>query len=149
MESVVENKPDSEKPIDREKTCPLLLRVFVSPNKHHGLSEFSRGKVPVDELQIYTWMDASLKELTSLVCQVKPQARRAGTRFEFAVVYLDPRVPLYRMRDIGGTVAGQRGGPDDAKTLASVRFKIGDFLDVSITPPEAGMLGRRAPRLNH
>jgi histone deacetylase complex subunit SAP18 len=27
-----------------------------------------RGKEPKDEVQIYTWKDASLRELTDLVC---------------------------------------------------------------------------------
>lgn len=44
------------KPVDREKTCPLLLRVFVSDiGRHHRLEEFTRGSVPSNELQIYTW----------------------------------------------------------------------------------------------
>ena len=43
--------------IDREKTCPLLLRVFVSDNgRHHRPEEFSRGNLPGNELQIYTWL---------------------------------------------------------------------------------------------
>uniref|UniRef100_A0A8R7V8H9 Histone deacetylase complex subunit SAP18 n=1 Tax=Triticum urartu TaxID=4572 RepID=A0A8R7V8H9_TRIUA len=51
-------------PIDREKTCPLLLRVFTKVGGHHLDEEFSkRGKEPKDEVQIYTWMDATLPEL--------------------------------------------------------------------------------------
>ncbi|XP_033037353.1 histone deacetylase complex subunit SAP18-like [Trachypithecus francoisi] len=46
---------EPEKPIDREKTCPLLLRVFTTNNgRHHRMDEFSRGNVPSSELQIYT-----------------------------------------------------------------------------------------------
>ncbi|TKC44743.1 hypothetical protein EI555_008338 [Monodon monoceros] len=60
-----EIKKEPEKPIDREKTCPLLLRVFTTNyGRHHRMHEFSRGNVPSCELQIYTWMDATLKELT-------------------------------------------------------------------------------------
>ncbi|KAG8584791.1 hypothetical protein GDO81_004766 [Engystomops pustulosus] len=51
-----EIKKEPEKPIDREKTCPLLLRVFTTNNgRHHRMDEFSRGNVPSSELQIYTW----------------------------------------------------------------------------------------------
>ncbi|XBI70120.1 hypothetical protein VPH35_064684 [Triticum aestivum] len=51
-------------PIDREKTCPLLLRVFTKVGGHHLNEEFSeRGKEPKDEVQIYTWKDATLQEL--------------------------------------------------------------------------------------
>ncbi|CAO2820005.1 unnamed protein product [Amaranthus hypochondriacus] len=55
-------------PVDREKTCPLLLRVFTKIGGHHTQEDFSvRGKEPKDEVQIYTWMDATLRELTDLV----------------------------------------------------------------------------------
>ena len=29
---------------DREKTCPLLLRVFCSQQRHNNMSEYMRGK---------------------------------------------------------------------------------------------------------
>ena len=36
---------------------------------HHGDEDFAvRGKEPKDEVQIYTWKDATLRELTDLVC---------------------------------------------------------------------------------
>ncbi|GBM02981.1 hypothetical protein AVEN_214702-1, partial [Araneus ventricosus] len=53
MESVVEEKTEAVS-IDREKTCPLLLRVFLNNGRHHSLGEFVRGNVPPNELQIYT-----------------------------------------------------------------------------------------------
>uniref|UniRef100_A0A4W5RRT9 Histone deacetylase complex subunit SAP18 n=1 Tax=Hucho hucho TaxID=62062 RepID=A0A4W5RRT9_9TELE len=87
-----------EKPIDREKTCPLLLRVFTTNGgRHHRGDEFARGQVPSSELQIYTWMDASLKELTSLVKEVYPEARKKGTHFGFAIVYPEPKRNSYRL----------------------------------------------------
>ncbi|XP_064594401.1 histone deacetylase complex subunit SAP18-like [Liolophura sinensis] len=134
---VVEESREPEKPIDREKTCPLLLRVFCNTGRHHMLSEFARGNTPANELQIYTWMDATLKELTSLVKEVNPDARRKGTIFDFAVVYPDARSPAYRMRDIGTTCSGHKGA-DDAASLQSKGFQIGDYLDIAITIPQGG-----------
>ena len=101
-------------------------------------------------------MDATLKELTGLVKEVNPEARRRGTYFDFSLVYPDLRQsPRCQSRDIGTTVAGQRvggvrkekklyfiicmQGPDDQKTLADCKFVIGDFLDISITPPTGRM----------
>ena len=130
------------------QTCPLLLRVFLANGRHHIVSEYSRGNVPANELQIYTWMDATLKELTGLVKEVNPEARRKGTYFEFALVFPDLRSPGYRMREIGSTCTGQRG-VDDAKSLSAARFQIGDFLDIAITPPQTrpgGPMGRRGGR---
>nr|XP_031834043.1 histone deacetylase complex subunit SAP18 isoform X2 [Nomia melanderi] len=108
---VVDEKQLPEKPIDREKTCPLLLRVFCNTGRHHNIMEYSRGNVPSNELQIYTWMDATLREITGLVKEVNPDARSKGV-----------------------TCSGQKGA-DDNKTLAQARFTIGDYLDISITPP--------------
>ncbi|GAB1602431.1 histone deacetylase complex subunit SAP18-like [Argonauta hians] len=136
---VVEDSKEPEKPIDREKTCPLLLRVFCNTGRHHPLSEYLRGQTPSNELQIYTWMDATLKELTGLVKEVNLDARRKGTYFDFAMVYPDLRQQVYRLQDIGSTRSGHRG-PDDNVTLASKKFTIGDYLDIAITPPRSGPL---------
>ena len=125
---------ESEKPINREKSCPLLLRVFCRMGQHHDVREYARGNTPSNELQIYTWMDATLKELSSLVKEVNPDARKKGTFFDVAVVYPDSRSPVYRLREIGSVCSGRRGADDNA-TLASKRFQIGDYIDVAITPP--------------
>ncbi|CRK91110.1 CLUMA_CG004798, isoform A [Clunio marinus] len=131
---IVEEKQAPVRSVDREKTCPLLLRVFCSTaGRHHSMSEYSHGSTPSNELQIYTWMDASLKELTSLIRDVNPDTRRKGTYFDFALVYPDPRPGTYRMREIGVTCSGQRGA-DDSKTLTQAKFQIGDYLDINITP---------------
>nr|XP_054599148.1 histone deacetylase complex subunit SAP18 isoform X1 [Nothobranchius furzeri] len=141
-----EIKKEPEKPIDREKvnvwTCPLLLRVFTTNSgRHHRIEEFSRGNVPSSELQIYTWMDATLKELTGLVKEVYPEARKKGTHFSFAIVYPEPRGKMYKLKEIGSTMSGRKG-LEDSMTLQSQRFQIGDYLDIAITPPN------RAPPLN-
>lgn len=65
--------------------------MFLANGRHHNISEYSRGNVPANELQIYTWMDATLKELTGLVKEVNPEARRKGTFFEFSLVFPDLR----------------------------------------------------------
>ena len=120
--------------IDREKTCPLLLRVFCQMGKHHRPDEFTSNKTPSNELQIYTWKDASLKELMSLVKEVDPEARHKGTYFDFAIIYPDFQRGGYIIKDIGTTCSGQKC-PDDHVTLHTQRFQIGDFLDIAIMVP--------------
>nr|CAB3265857.1 histone deacetylase complex subunit SAP18-like [Phallusia mammillata] len=78
-------------------------------------------------------MDATLKELTSLVKEVRPDARRKGTTFKFATVFMD-RSGRYRLKDVGQTMGGSKG-PDDSVTLAQQKFQIGDFMDIAITLP--------------
>lgn len=96
---------------------------------------------------IFLRLDATLKELTSLVKEVNPDARRKGTFFDFSIVYPDSRSPTYRMREIGTTCSGHRGA-DDAVSLASKKFVIGDYIDIAITPPggpiRSGGMGRRS-----
>ncbi|XP_044768607.1 histone deacetylase complex subunit SAP18-like [Neomonachus schauinslandi] len=115
---------EPEKPIDREKTWPLLLRVFTTnKGRRHRMDEFSLRNVPSSELQIYTWKDATLKE-----------ARKKGTHFNFAIVFTDPKRPGYGVKEIGSTMSGRKG-TDDSMTLQSQKFQIGDYLDIAVTPP--------------
>jgi len=136
MESTI----NEEKPIDREKTCPLLLRVFCAQYRHHDPREYRNGASPANELQIYTWMDATLKELTSLVKEVNPEARKKGTTFEFSIVCPEARMPGYKLRSIGTTQSGVKT-PDDGISLGSKRFTIGDYIDIAITPPGRASMG--------
>jgi len=124
------------------KTCPLLLRVFLSNGRHHSISEYLRASIPSNELKVYTWTDTTLKELTGLVKEVNPESRRRGTYFDFALVFPDSRNPSYRMRDIGSTCSGVKG-VDDSKTLSQCRFQIGDYLDIAIQSPQQRSQQRR------
>lgn len=99
-------------------------------------------------------MDATLKELMGLVKEVNADARKKGTFFDFSIVFPDPRVHAYRMREIGTTCSGRKG-TDDNETLSSKRFQIGDYLDIAISPPVGGggpvgprgmMMSRNRPR---
>jgi len=79
-------------------------------------------------------LDATLKELTSLVKEVNVEARQKGTFFDFAIIFPDTRSASYRMREIGSTCSGRKG-QDDTVTLAAKDFDIGDYLDIAISPP--------------
>lgn len=72
-------------------------------------------------MQIYTWPDASLRELTDLVKEVQPAARRTTARLEFALIYPDKKGRNV-MRVIGGAHS-TRPGPDDIKTLKQLNFQ--------------------------
>jgi hypothetical protein len=83
--------------------------------------------------QIYTWPDATLGELADLVRAVPPARDRPGARLSFSLVYPD-RNGKATLRPIGTVFAKpvSRGGEDERKTLHSVRFQTGDYLDVGI-----------------
>ena len=62
------------------QVCPLLLRVFPKLGGHHRLEEFVRVRTAEldDEVQIYTWPDATLRELSDLVKEVN-RGREGGS----------------------------------------------------------------------
>jgi histone deacetylase complex subunit SAP18 len=93
--------------------------------------EYEQGHIPENELQIYTWMDATLGELTQLIKEVNPDARRRGTQFSFSIVSADDTHNRYYLSDIGKTENGHRRS-DDQIPLSSKRFRVGDYLDVAI-----------------
>ena len=55
---------------------------------HHNVLDYSKD-LPSNELQMYTWLDATLRELTDLVKSAQPAAKRQNARLEFALVYPD------------------------------------------------------------
>ncbi|KNA25928.1 hypothetical protein SOVF_002110 isoform B [Spinacia oleracea] len=115
--------------ICREKTCPLLLRVFTKVGSHHTKEDFAvRGNEPKNEFQIYTWKDATLRELTDLVKEVTPAARRRDARLSFAFVFPEKQGHLV----VGKTYSYGTREIDDGKALAQLGFQIGDYLDVAI-----------------
>jgi len=131
---VVQVSPKKESksdPVDREKTCPMLLRVFHSKGRHNRPDDFARNQTPDNELQVYTWMDATLKEITNLVRGVNPETRKKGTEFHFAIVYQDTRMNRYRVKEIGKTISGGKSG-DENISLQGSKFQIGDFMDIAI-----------------
>lgn len=125
-----EKKIEVEDAVDRVKTCPLLLRVFCREGGHHRPEDFANNHVPPEELQIYTWMDATLKELSMLVKETTASARWSGARLAFSSAYRDNGGRVH-MRPLG-TVLNSEPTPDESKTLRSLRFRIGDFVDIAI-----------------
>ncbi|XP_047338681.1 histone deacetylase complex subunit SAP18-like [Impatiens glandulifera] len=121
-------------PVDREKTCPLLLRVFTKTGSHHSDEDFAvRGKEPKDEVQIYTWKDATLRELTDLVKEVAPEARKREANLSFAFVYPDKH-GRFVVKEVGRTHSypNVRRPDNGSKALGDLGFQIGDYLDVAI-----------------
>ncbi|CAM9359185.1 unnamed protein product, partial [Choristocarpus tenellus] len=114
------------------QVCPLLLRCFWRPNQHHRAEEFGGmgGPLPKDELQIYTWPDATMREIATLIQDVVPMARRRTARLSFAFVYPDSQ-GRNAVKEVA-SVGSARSGPDDNRTLRDLKFQTGDYLDLAI-----------------
>lgn len=143
--------PVDTKPVNRDEVCPMLVRCFWRLDQHHHTAEYAKAhanNLPINELQLHTWSDATLKELADLIKNTdNPGGERAKmrtARMDFAVVFPDTN-GRYQMREVGRVFSMANGRPDDsAKTLASLRFQAGDLIDVSICGPN--MMNRNFQR---
>jgi hypothetical protein len=100
--------------------------VYIQNDAHHSAASFAvRGAEPTeDSILIYTWLDASLRELAGLIQQVNPEARSKAREISFAFVYPDRSGTnvIKHVQTIGTTAAAtvaanaaaaanRRGGP--------------------------------------
>ncbi|KAG9453585.1 hypothetical protein H6P81_006489 [Aristolochia fimbriata] len=92
---------------------------------HHNKEDFQvRGKEPKDEVQIYTWKDATLRELTDQVKEVAPATRRRDAKLSFAFVYPDKN-GHFVVHQVGMTHSyGNGRRSDEGKALAELSFQI-------------------------
>lgn len=125
------NDKNSVQEINREKICPFLIRLFYKENDFNLLEEMNSGRFPsTRELHIYTWMDASLRELTMLIRDSVDFAKRKDAILNFSFIFPDSK-GKYQRKEIGN-IHMYKKGQDDNKTLQQLRFSIGDFIDISI-----------------
>ncbi|TMW69370.1 hypothetical protein Poli38472_001526 [Pythium oligandrum] len=119
--------------IDREKHCPFLLRVFCNVGSHHRREDYEKieDNPIANELHIYTWPDATLREIADLVQDANADAQKPSVRMGMSVVTQD-RTGRVVMRKAGWVNANRRKTPDEDKTLESLRFQPGDFLDIAL-----------------
>ncbi len=119
--------------VDRKRTCPMLVRMYCRINGHHHVGEFERGVGALigDEVDLYTWRDATLRELAGLIQQVNDQSCGRHVVFSFALVCQSSRDGAFYTHTLG-RVANDRKGPDDGLTLWHARFIQGDYIDVAI-----------------
>ena len=126
---------DNEFFVDREKTCPFLLRVFYKINDFNSISDFIGDKFP-SELNIYTWEDANLKELAKFIHDaLKDTVLGMYNLYRFARIYYDSQNTLLR-DEIGDVVINDKKSKlnfNVKKTLKEFGFQIGDYLDINIT----------------
>jgi len=153
--------------VDREKTAPFLIRAFVKIGGFHRTTLFEdRTSIPLtDEHQIFTWKDASLKELLTTLREVAPSTnefRHPLARYAFKTLYADSTqrgafttkdLGIVYSRDILGepgalvTNSSDDGAPLDStseeqekerldKSLEDLRFVPGDYLLVNIMMPK-------------
>ena len=72
--------------------------------------DFSNAaRQPEDEVQMYTWADATLAELSTLVMEVEGRARRDGAEIIFATVFIpEHRAGMPSLRQLGKIVVNRK-----------------------------------------
>ncbi|EIN11038.1 hypothetical protein PUNSTDRAFT_85555 [Punctularia strigosozonata HHB-11173 SS5] len=91
----MEATSSTSKPVvDRGKTAPFLIRTFIKIGGFHRLQLFEDGALPTtDEQQIFTWKDATLREVLTTLRNTAPtqiEYRHPLGRYSFRAVYADP-----------------------------------------------------------
>ncbi|GBE80051.1 hypothetical protein SCP_0212530 [Sparassis crispa] len=144
--------------LDREKTAPFLIRTFIKVGGFHRALQFEDGPLPIaDEQQIYTWKDATLREVLTTLRPLLPSTHPLA-RYSFRTLFFDAlargRVStkdlgLIYSRDIlgePGTLAApaprlqtddEPPPPAAERTLDELRFVPGDFLCVAVLLPKS------------
>ncbi|KAH8118818.1 histone deacetylase complex protein [Phellopilus nigrolimitatus] len=79
--------------VDREKTAPFCMRTFVKIGGFHRVDFFEDGTLPTtDEHQIFTWKDATLKEVLTTLRLAAPHSaeiRHPLAKVSFRALYAD------------------------------------------------------------
>ena len=91
----------------------------------------------------YTWLDATLHELTVLLSDAVDSIRNKNSQISFAMVYPDNQ-GVFAMKPVG-QIDMAKPCPDNGKTLASLNFVIGDFLDICVSLPQQDPVPRSFP----
>ncbi|GAA5970184.1 hypothetical protein JCM3765_006906 [Sporobolomyces pararoseus] len=142
--------------VDREKTCPSLLRVFVNPLHHHPDSAFTINQVPTQkEFQVYVWKDSTLREILLSLRDAAPQLRgNNAAKFSLKLVFWDSKMDRYASTDLAlihakdlssspsssssdhrRAPSGGGGSNSPEKTLSEAKYVVGDFIDVAYILP--------------
>ncbi|KAH9482140.1 Histone deacetylase complex subunit SAP18 [Psilocybe cubensis] len=153
--------------VSREKTAPFLIRTFVKIGSFHRNTLFEDGSLPTtDEQQIFTWKDATLREVLTTLRNTAPHVaeyKHPLARFSFRTVFPDPNnkgrftskdIGMVYSRDILGepgtltstaprllqdTEPPARGHGErerEERTLDELRFYPGDYLLIAVLLPK-------------
>ena len=71
--------------------------------------------VPKEEIQIYTWLDANLREISENIQREVENTRKRDTQLQYSLIYPDFEGNP-RRKNLGTVKVGSKG-PDDMKTL--------------------------------
>jgi hypothetical protein len=113
--------------VDRISICPTLIRTFYQKGEHHTIADFVK-ELPSPELYLYTWRDATLRELSYTI--VRSAKLGDVQSMSFAMVAPDLKLGGWTIQPLG-IVDMKNTEVPDARTIDSYGFQPGFFFDVA------------------
>eukprot|EP01053_Blabericola_migrator_P011348 Blabericola_migrator_1__11347@NODE_670_length_6948_cov_250_381340_g488_i0_p3_GENE_NODE_670_length_6948_cov_250_381340_g488_i0NODE_670_length_6948_cov_250_381340_g488_i0_p3_ORF_typecomplete_len371_score29_21SAP18/PF06487_12/3_1e15_NODE_670_length_6948_cov_250_381340_g488_i01481260 len=103
--------------IARRRVCPFLLRVYVTV----------KGTMNDEEIQVYAWPSATVREIITLVKDVLPEARDPSIR-------LHMKLRSHKTSEVSeiGILSSTYQTNLDRRSLTSFGFRIGDIVAVEL-----------------
>ncbi|KAJ9462447.1 Histone deacetylase complex subunit SAP18 [Diplonema papillatum] len=119
-------------PVDRQTTCPTLLRVWVREDGFTDVATLDVGKVPEgEEIRTYYWEDTTLHELTQILHEKVPAV--GDPKVVMTIAAASPTGSgRYRVKDIAVTKARGLTRENDNLPLARTALRDGDLLLVML-----------------
>jgi hypothetical protein len=115
--------------VNRLETCPTLIRTFCQRNDHHAVADYVKS-LPSPELYLYTWRDATLREVAYTIVR---SAKLTDVQcVSFNMVLPDLKFGGWIMRPLD-QVDLKNSADTDTATLESFGFQPGYFFDVAYT----------------
>ncbi|SBT75185.1 histone deacetylase complex subunit SAP18, putative [Plasmodium ovale] len=117
--------------INREKSCPFLLRLFYKKDMEFSSVDdinISANDLSNNELQIYAWIDITMREIVTLVKDFYEESRNRNAQWIFKA-YSKEKNQLTFLSRVHST---RHNHKEDYKTLLSLNYEIGDIILLSI-----------------
>ncbi|SCM24830.1 histone deacetylase complex subunit SAP18, putative [Plasmodium chabaudi chabaudi] len=117
--------------INREKTCPFLLRLFYKTNVEYiSIDDIDLNKSGVNnnELQIYAWIDITMREIVTLVKDFYKEGRKRNAQWIFNGYSCEKQ----KINFLSKVHSIKHNYKEDNKTLLSLNYEIGDIILLSI-----------------
>lgn len=118
--------------VDRIEVCPTLIRTFFQKDTHHTVADFAKD-FPSPEAYVYTWKDATLRELSYAI--IRTAKLNDVKTLSFMMVIPNMTEGGWQMRKLA-TIDLEDMELVETTTLEGYDFTPGFMLDVAYTTSE-------------
>ncbi|KAG0227633.1 hypothetical protein BGW42_002806 [Actinomortierella wolfii] len=122
---MTDSKATDTPAVDRERLCPFLLRMYYHVNSFHRVDQFTLTSTPPaqEELQLYTWKNATLGEIATLVQQAIPEVINQSPQAQQLIAPSSQRRSTQAGGGGGGSGHGRGSRPETTKYVR-LQFRV-------------------------